>query len=257
MCELFGVSAPEKIHINELLERFFAHGTEHPHGWGLAFFEQGNVAIEKQPEASYKSVYLKQRLRVKIEADQMFAHIRLATKGSTDYENCHPFSIRDRYGRAWTMIHNGTIFESEVLKHYVRIQHGGTDSERILLYIVDCINRAADEAGRALDAAGRFAVIDRVMDAITPENKVNILLYDGELFYAHTNLKDSLYISKKGRAAVFSTRPLDFSHWEPLPLNTLQAYDAGTLVYTGTDHGNEFFETEEKMRLLFMDYAGL
>ena len=31
----------------------------------------------------------------------------------------------------------------------------------------------------------------------------------------------------------------------------------GKQMYTGTDHGNEFFETEEKMRLLFLDFANL
>lgn len=39
MCELFGVSAPGKIQLNDLLDVFFSHGDRHPHGWGMAFLE--------------------------------------------------------------------------------------------------------------------------------------------------------------------------------------------------------------------------
>ena len=40
-------------------------------------------------------------------------------------------------------------------------------------------------------------------------------------------------------------------------MNTLIAYQVGKQMYTGTNHKNEFFETEEKMRLLFLDFANL
>lgn len=79
----------------------------------MAFFYGNAVSLEKQPEATYKSIYLKQRLRVNIEVDKMIAHIRLATRGSMEYENTHPFVQRDNSDRSWTLAHNGTIFESE------------------------------------------------------------------------------------------------------------------------------------------------
>ena len=40
-------------------------------------------------------------------------------------------------------------------------------------------------------------------------------------------------------------------------MNTLIAYQDGKQIHTGTKHDNEFFETEEKMRLLFLDFANL
>ena len=40
-------------------------------------------------------------------------------------------------------------------------------------------------------------------------------------------------------------------------MNTLLAYQDGKLLHTGTDHGHEFFDSEEKMRLLFLDFANL
>lgn len=257
MCELFGVSSPEKIGVNGLLREFFSHGTDHPHGWGLAFFYGNAVSLEKQPEASYKSDYLKQRLRSKIEADRMIAHIRLATRGLLDYENTHPFVMRDESGRTWTLAHNGTVFECEALHPFVHTQQGQTDSERILCYIIDRMDQAGKERGRPLSKEERFALMEKIVQEITPENKINLLLYDGELLYAHTNYKDSLFYCKKGGAVVLSTVPLDRDDWKNMPFNTLCAYEDGKLFCTGARHENEFFDSAEKMRLLFLDFAGL
>lgn len=256
MCELFGVTSRKKLELNELLLRFFSHGTEHPNGWGMAFFYGNAVSLEKQPEASHKSDYLKQRLQYKVEADKMIAHIRLATRGSLNYENTHPFVMRDNSDRTWTLAHNGTIFDCDLLTPFTRCQQGQTDSERILAYIVSRMNIALKNK-KELSGQERFELIDEILCEITPENKVNLLLFDSELLYVHTNYQNSLYCCRKGEAVVISTRPLDYQSWEPVPMNTLIAYQDGKQVYKGTDHNNEFFETEEKMRLLFLDYSNL
>lgn len=256
MCELFGVTSRSRVELNELLKEFFSHGTGHPNGWGMAFFYGNAVSLEKQPEASHKSVYLKQRLQFKVEADKMIAHIRLATRGNLNYENTHPFVMRDNRDRTWTLAHNGTIFDCELLNPFTHCQQGQTDSERILAYMINRVN-LAQEQKKELSEQERFELIDKVVCDITAENKVNLLLFDGELMYVHTNYKNSLYRCQKGETVVISTTPLDCHRWEPLPMNTLIAYQDGKQVYTGTNHKNEFFETEEKMRLLFLDFANL
>ncbi|MDE6209218.1 MAG: class II glutamine amidotransferase [Lachnospiraceae bacterium] len=256
MCELFGVTSGRKIQLNELLSELFSHGIEHPNGWGMAFFYDNAVSLEKQPEASHKSDYLKQRLQFKVEADKMIAHIRLATRGNINYENTHPFVMRDRSNRTWTLAHNGTIFECDLMNYFTKVQQGQTDSERILAYIVSRINLELEKK-KELSMQERFELIDETICEITPENKVNLILFDGELMYVHTNYKNSLYRCKKGEAVVISTRPLDSDKWENVPINTLIAYQDGKQVYTGTNHNNEFFDSEEKMRLLFLDFANL
>ena len=256
MCELFGVTSGSKLELNELLSEFFSHGTEHPNGWGMAFFYGNAVSLEKQPEASHKSSYLKQRLQFKVEADKMFAHIRLATRGELNYENTHPFVMRDNCDRTWTLAHNGTIFDCDLLNPFTHSQQGQTDSERILAYIISRVN-SEQEKKKVLSGQERFALIDEILGEITPENKVNLLLFDGELMYVHTNYQNSLYRCQREGAVIISTRPLDYRGWEQVPMNTPIAYQDGKQVYTGTDHGNEFFETEEKMRLLFLDFANL
>lgn len=255
MCEVFGVSSPENLKLNELLREFFSHGDGHPDGWGLAFFYGNNeVSLEKQPINARNSLYLKSRLKAPIEADCMFAHIRLATKGSVEYENTHPFVNRDRFGRNWTLAHNGTIFESDVLDPMFYNQEGHTDSERILLYIIKRIDQTA---GPELSAGDRFSLIDSIIREITPGNKVNLLLYDGELFYVHTNCKDSLHMRREGSGQIISTRPLDRKDWEPVPMTTLLAFRRGELVFTGCNHGNEFVDDMSKTRHLYLDYAAL
>ena len=257
MCELFGVSSAKKLQLNGLLREFFSHGTEHPHGWGMAFFYGNAVSLEKQPEHSCKSIYLKQRLRANIEADKMIAHIRLATRGTMDYENTHPFVARDNGNRTWTLAHNGTMFDCAALNPFIHSQQGQTDSERILLYIISKIDKEQAELKRGLSKKERFYLINEILHGITPENKVNLLLFDGELLYVHTNYQNSLYQYRDKTSVVVSTRPLDQKAWEPVPMNQLLAYQNGELFCTGTKHGNEFFDSEEKMRLLFLDFAAL
>lgn len=258
MCELFGVSSARKRVVNSMLGEFFSHGNEHPHGWGMAVFDDDAVRLEKEPVNACESVYLRRRLRNPVAANTMLAHIRLATKGITDYNNTHPFLLTDRSGRVWTQAHNGTIFEGGQMTTYAAVQRGATDSERVLLYIVATMNAQIQRLGRPLTAQERFEVLDKLLCEITPDNKVNLLLYDGELLYVHTNFAGSLYQCPLGDGVAFSTRPLGKQDaWQPVPFTRLLAYRKGTLAAAGTCHGNEFFEDQERMRLLLLEVAAL
>lgn len=220
-------------------------------------FDNSAVSLEKQPEAAYKSLYLKQRLASGIRAKDAIAHIRLATRGKISYENSHPFMMRDKAGRTWTLAHNGTIFECDKLDALYKLQKGQTDSERVLCYIVEQMNRAYSLYGRVLTEEERFSVVDNAVCYMAKENKLNLIIFDGNLMYIHSNYSGSMYICGKEDTTVISTYPLDGDKWEPVRLNTLFAYQAGVLKYTGTNHGNKFFDDEEKMRMIYLDYAAL
>lgn len=245
MCELLGVSSARKVECNELLNAFYAHAVDHPDGWGLARFYGNSVSLEKEPVSAVESVYLKNRLTDEIWEDVLIAHIRKASVGSLSYRNSHPFARRDDSGRLWTLAHNGTIFESPELEPYALAQQGSTDSERILYGLVDRINEALRTSGGALDASARFSVLEDMLRRITPKNKVNLLIYDGDLFYIHMNHADSLYFRQEEDTLTVSTRPLLSGDWQPVPMNTLLAYRAGKRVFTGTPHGNVFVKLQE------------
>ena len=139
------------------------------------------------------------------------------------------------------MIHNGTIFSGIHLIPYEEKQKGRTDSERVLLYLLDCMEQVAQEKGAPLNVRERSKVMEQVVKDLSPRNKLNLLLYDSEQLYVHTNMKDTLFHAQQGETCFFVTAPLenDFA-WKCLPLNTLQTYQNGALTYTGTPHPHEF-----------------
>ena len=109
MCELFGLTGSDELNVNDFLKTFFRHSIDHPNGWGIALLNGKNVNIEKEPEAAYRSGYLRARLKAPVRAANMMAHIRFATRGHMEYDNCHPFIKRDISGRSWTFMHNATL----------------------------------------------------------------------------------------------------------------------------------------------------
>ena len=257
MCELFGVSSASKIELNKPLKEFFQHSVRHPNGWGLATFYDHSVSLEKEPAKASRSVYLRERLKHSLRVKAAIAHIRLATVGNMEYVNCHPFVKRDNYNRCWTLAHNGTIFDCPRLHPYFYEQEGRTDSERILYYLISPVNRKQDELGRMLEDTERFQLVDQIICCIAPHNKLNLLIYDGEYMYVHTNYANSLYVCHLEDSTLFSPVPLSTGDWHPLPFTTLCVYSQGVKVFTGTNHGYEYQDNIKDTKYLFMDYSEL
>ena len=147
MCELFGASSIEKAEYKDLLREFYSHDVRNPHGWGIAVREGDRLLVKKEPVRASASEILAGIMERPIRTDLLLAHVRLATKGSIEYENTHPFVQKDVSGQTWTLIHNGTIFESSILDQYVNRQVGSTDSERILCHLIARMNSALRETG--------------------------------------------------------------------------------------------------------------
>lgn len=258
MCELFGISTKTTYPANELLRSFITHSDEHHSGWGIALFYNGHASIEKEPVKAMDSRYLKERLRCLNETGDMLAHIRLATVGYSVYENCHPFTGYDASGRQWVLIHNGTLFGASDLSRYSSAQIGTTDSEQLLLHILDLTNREIEAKERALSFEERFGLLDQITCRIADGSKLNFLLHDGESLYVHCNFANSLFYLEDGDTVIFSTQPLQFKErWKPLPENRLHAYQNGACFAVGTDHGHTFTFTEEQLQYLYTAFATL
>ena len=257
MCEIFGVCCNKETFINDYLKTFFSHSNNHPHGWGLAVSDDNNISIEKEPMQASKSGYLKERLSLPIVTKSALAHIRYATIGNIDYKNCHPYSKRDNSSRCWTLIHNGTIFDYPPLNGFLKHQKGDTDSERILLYIVEQINKKQSELKRTLNSWERFSLLDNIVSDMSRGNKLNLLIYDGKYMYAHTNYADSLYYLQNENGIIFSTLPLSNEDWQKLTFTTLMSYKDGKTVFKGTNHKNEYTDNEESMKLLYQIFSCL
>lgn len=257
MCEIFGLSSQSDFEANEYLKIFYSHSTHHPHGWGLACISRNGALIEKESMAAYKSNYLKERLSQPVASRIMLAHIRYATIGNVEYKNCHPFTGKDNTGRRWTLIHNGTIFDYPPLNPYIQRQMGDTDSERVFLHILDSLNTAQKEKGSRLAFEERFELFDNIICGMAKGNKLNLLFSDGKYLYAHTNCKGTLYYLKKNNTTMIATVPLSEEAWQPLPFTRLTAFYNGKLFKTGTNHGHEYIESEENIKMLYSIFANL
>ncbi len=256
MCELFGVSSKKCVKINKYLEKFYSHCEQHPHGWGLAIMQENKSIIQKQPVKAEESSELKELLSQELFVEHAFAHIRLATMGYKDSFNCHPFNRIDNSGRSWTLIHNGTIFKSEKLDKYIPSQVGETDSERILLHIINEINFQQDELERSLNTEECFNILNDIITDLSEGNKLNIMVYNGDILFIHANYKNSLYYIEKDDSIFVSTTPLTDEKWKQIPINTLTGIKNGKIIYKGKTHENEYVITKEDFDFI-MENVGL
>ncbi|MBE6500110.1 MAG: class II glutamine amidotransferase [Methanobrevibacter thaueri] len=251
MCEIFCFNSNTPKQINECLECFYNHSEEHPHGWGLATMQSDEFVITKEPIKATCSQHLKNILSNPIIGKNVFAHIRLATVGEIISPNCHPFIEADDNNRSWMLIHNGTIFDYPELDQYKDSENGDTDSERILLYIIDQINDFEQQKSAPSTIKERFNLLTEIVSKLSKNNKLNLMIHDGDLTYIHSNMKESLYYLKNEEGFLVASTPLsDDENWMQVELNKLFGLIDGNIIFESEQHNNEFILTEEHEKIM-------
>ncbi|WP_455164129.1 class II glutamine amidotransferase [Slackia exigua] len=231
MCQLFAYSSLHPTTATAALAEFFGNSVDNPHGWGVAWHEGDEVRMVKEPIPAYRSTLVRHTLDEAIESTHILAHIRKATHGTCAYDNCHPFVQTDSSETAWTMIHNGVIVNDALLAGYDSWEVGETDSECVLMFLVDVIDEAMRRRGHELSFDEKFEVLGSAFDQLSNGNKLNLVLDDGQTLFIHTNTLDTtLYVSQNDDAAMFCTVPLTLGDWTPIPQRRLVAYRQGRLV---------------------------
>lgn len=249
MCELFAINARRPVRANEHLRLFYQDSVEHPHGWGLAWREGDRVMLHKEELRAIDSVYLDYLLDEPVRSSHVVAHIRNATMGTLTYNNCHPFMRRDLAGTRWIVAHNGTILDDHLTSGYGAYAVGDTDSEQVVIYLVDALDDVIERKGGPLTFGERFVVLAHAMEDLSQDNKLNLVIDDGEYTYVHTNtVRPTLYARVVGGTAFFCTRPLeDGEGWQELPQNRLIAYRDGRMMRMGARHSFSM-DDEEYLR---------
>lgn len=242
MCELFGYQSDSLIQETELLTKFFARSRIHPDGWGLYRTGGGQSCLHREALPAWKSERNRRLLENDRPASTLIAHIRYATEGSVRPGNVHPFQLEDPDGRLMTLAHCGSLPAGNPADPFIPYQLGSTDSERILLFIGDRL--LAAKAGRKSPLTGseRIAVYEKAAADLSDMNKINLLMTDGEYFYAHCNVRGRLYTAEDDGTVYFASyripnRKLD---WKPLPPNRLMVYQNGCLICEGPARGRLF-----------------
>lgn len=244
MCELFGASFKVPQEVKTELQEFYRHSIHHPHGWGLVRRKKDEIEIIREPVRAIDSHMLPNLIEETGAQKDMLAHIRLATVGATKPQNCHPFQGVDASGRTWIMIHNGTIYSSKTLMKYLDQQKGDTDSERVFLYLLDLMNQAYKDKQKELTLKERFAVVEQLVKELSNRNKLNLMIYDGEVLYVHKNMKNTLSYKETEEGFWFSTTALS-DGWQDYPMCQLRAYAKGELLFAGENETSEFVPTLE------------
>jgi len=194
MARLFGIIGNRP----DLAARVLAHETEQlrarskgsPLGWGLGFYQGGEVLMRRRPIDERPDIDVA-KLAGDVRADLVVGHVRQATIGALRTENTHPF----RY-RQWLFAQTGTVSEfdqvrerliasvPEFLRSGIR---GDTDAEVVFHVFLSFLH----DAGRLNDGPVEGALVREalrstlaVVDGMTSEvgsgaAQLNMMVADG------------------------------------------------------------------------------
>ena len=97
----------------------------------------------------------------------------------------------------------------------------------------------------------RFNLLNEIVKELSKNNKLNLMIYDGDLTYIHSNMRNSLYYLKNEEGFLVATTPLsDDENWKPVELNKLFGLIDGNIIFESEEHDNEFIQTEEHEKAL-------
>jgi glutamine amidotransferase len=166
-----------------------------PLGWGLGFYQGGEVLMRRRPIDERPDVDVA-RLAADVRADLVVGHVRHATVGALRTENTHPF----RY-RQWLFAQAGTVSDfdqvrerlvasvPEFLRSGIR---GDTDAEVVFHVFLSFLH----DAGRLNDGLVEASLVREalrsslaVVDGMTAEvgveaAKLNLMVSNGDQLVA-------------------------------------------------------------------------
>lgn len=191
MCELFSMSSRVPSTVSLSLEEFSSHGGLHgPHkdGWGIAWYEDGDIHLTKESLSASSSAGLHHVVNHPFQSDLVLCHIRKATQGAVASRNCQPF-VREMGGKWHSFAHNGDlsgIRESCPLLEKRFMPIGETDSEWAFCVLLETLAPLwSAEFAPGLDA--RLIAIKRFAERMRALGPANFLYSDGEFLFVHSH----------------------------------------------------------------------
>jgi predicted glutamine amidotransferase len=107
----------------------------HADGWGIAFFEDRGLRHFVDHQPACESPVAELIRRYPIQSRNVIAHIRKATQGEVNLQNCHPF-VRELWGRYWVFAHNGDLKDFRPAPAR-QLPPGGQHRQRTRLLLAD------------------------------------------------------------------------------------------------------------------------
>lgn len=187
MCELFALSSRYPATVNMSLERLAEHGDEagrNPDGWGIAYYEDRDARIVKEPRPAASSDWIRFITDHKLRSRLVVAHIRRATQGRVSFENTQPF-VRELGGCAHVFAHNGDLpgFHEEASPRSRFKSMGESDSELAFCDLLAELEPVWGNGVPPLDE--RFSIIQDFSQRLREYGPANFLYADGDCLFAH------------------------------------------------------------------------
>lgn len=180
-----------------------------PDGWGMGFYQGGEVLHKKRPQLSGEQVDW-ESIAGDVRSNCVVAHLRQATVGDFRAENTHPFRMRQ-----WLFAHNGTIERFgalrerllETMPDFVRRNvRGDTDSEHVFAAILSFLHDEGqidnpDVDDKPVIHAIRSAVslLDRLTGEVDAKPAgLNFVLTNGRKMFALRRGSPMAFVERQG-----------------------------------------------------------
>ena len=238
MCELFGMSASQAIHIRRELAEFRQRGglvADNPDGWGLAWRTNGIFLLAKEPRPAFRST-LFEDLGSALHSSLVIAHVRKANFPPVNTpNNTHPFQ-RACCGKDWVFAHNGLVPDIIPMEDSNTCQvcrpSGETDSEYAFCHLLSHVSRQFHNAC-GNDITTSFSTLATASELIASHGKFNFLMSDGGhlIAYGHDRLHYLERHTATTSSVMIATEPLSTDeYWTPFAAGELRIYRSGRLV---------------------------
>jgi len=186
MCQLLGMNCNVPTDVQFSFTGFAQRGgrtDHHADGWGIAFFEDRGLRhfVDHQPACDSPVAGLIRRYPIK--SRNVIAHIRKATQGAVNLQNCHPF-VRELWGRYWVFAHNGDLkdFRPRLHGHFRPV--GSTDSEHAFCWLMQEL--AKSHAG-VPSVPELTLTLRELAPRIARHGTFNFMLSNGQALWAHAS----------------------------------------------------------------------
>lgn len=254
MCELLGLNFNEKVSSTFSFRGFRNKGKYNPDGWGIAYYNNLNAQIIKEPISSVISTKAKSLISKNSVKSKIFiSHVRFATEGTENLNNTHPFR-KELNGKNYVLAHNGTIRKFNKFELSKFYPDGETDSEHIFCYLMEKISAKNISVWNEDD----FDWLHEQLLEINSNGSLNCLMSDGEHLFCYRDKngwRDLNYVFRKSpfdvvrlvdedfeinlaeekrptqRGYIIATDPITDENWKKISNGTLMVFKNGDLIY--------------------------
>lgn len=194
MCQLLGMNSHLPASLTLSFTGFSQRGgctDHHSDGWGIAFFEGEGLTPGKaartfvDKESAATSPIAKMLRTYPIKSHNVVAHVRKATVGAVNLENCHPF-VRELWGRYWVFAHNGDLKAFNPSLHGAFQPVGTTDSEWAFCWLLQELNKSHAGVPSIEELTRSLA---ELIPHIAKHGTFNFLLSNGQALWAHASTR--------------------------------------------------------------------